>query len=699
MDGFLAGVDIGGTFTDCVVVSDSGEVITAKAPSSPPNYTEGVVEGLTIAARKIGLTLPELCSRLRLVTHGTTVGTNALVQHRGAKVGLLTTKGHEDVIYIMRGSRGYTGRDIRKVVHYSEGSKPKPIVPRSLIAGISERIDFAGDVIVSLNETELVAAIKHLVAAGVEAIAICFLWSFKNPVHEQRAVELVREHAPDIFVSSSADLVPKWGEYERTTATALNAYIGPITTRYLRNIGERLSELGYKHALQVTQCGGGCISLAKAMEAPLLTLDSGPVSGVTGSSFLGGLMGDGDIITTDMGGTSFDVGMIIGSQAATSHKSIVDQYEYFIPKVEIEAIGAGGGSLARIDELTGSLHVGPESAGSLPGPICYRRGGTIPTVTDADVVLGYFDPDNFADGNMTLDKPAATQAIAALGSKLGLSVDEAAAGITQIAEFHMADLIRRSTVQKGQDPRNFTLYAFGGAGPVHAGVFARELGVTKVIIPQKKTASVWCALGAAAADVLHVFEHVDLMESPFRLERMNRNFAMLRDRGDAQLKREGMRDGTFQYSIDVRHRGQINEIEVPLSSRELSQQDLDRLGPDFFERYEQIYGRGSAFREAKLEVVTFRVRAIASMPKPQLAEDRAGGDTVTTTARRTDRSVYWHTTKERVDTPVYDGSQLASGNTLTGPVLVETSHTTVVVHPGQKLTVDTWGNFVLTFDA
>lgn len=699
MNGFLAGVDIGGTFTDCVVVSEGGEVITAKAPSSPPNYTEGVVEGLTLAAGKLGLTLSELCSQLRLVTHGTTVGTNALVQHRGAKVGLLTTKGHEDVIYIMRGSRGYSGRDIRKVVHYSEGSKPAPIVPRNLIAGISERIDFAGDVIVELNEAEVVAAIKNLVAEGVEAIAICFLWSFKNPIHERRVVELVRQHAPDVFISASSDLVPKWGEYERATATVLNAYIGPITTRYLRNIGDRLRELGYRHALQITQCGGGCISLSKAMEAPLLTLDSGPVSGVTGSSFLGRLMGDDDIITTDMGGTSFDVGLIITGQAATSHKSLVDQYEYFIPKVEIEAIGAGGGSLARIDEVTGSLHVGPESAGSLPGPICYRRGGTTPTVTDADVVLGYFDPDNFADGNMTLDREAASRAIEALGAKLDLSLDEAAAGITQIAEFHMADLIRRSTVQKGQDPRNFTLYAFGGAGPVHAGVFARELGVKKVIIPQKKTASVWCALGAAAADVLHVFEHVDMMESPFGREKINANFELLRERGAAQLEREGVAEGTFQYSIDVRHRGQINEIEVPVPSRELTQEDLDRLAQDFFDRYEQIYGRGSAFREARLEVVTFRVRAIAAMPKPQLSESQGGRGEVPASARRKDRSVYWSGPRQRIDTPVYDGSRLLSGNALPGPVLVETPHTTVVVHPGQKLTVDTWGNFVLTFDA
>lgn len=699
MNGFLAGIDIGGTFTDCVVVSDSGEVVTAKAPSSPPNYTEGAVEGLTLAAGKLGLELPDLCSKLRLVTHGTTVGTNALVQHRGAKVGLITTKGHEDVIYIMRGSRGYTGRDIRKVVHYSEGSKPKPIVPRRLIAGISERIDFAGDVIVPLNEAELVAAIKDLVAKGVEAIAICFLWSFKNPVHEHRAIELVREHAPGAFVSTSADLVPKWGEYERTTATALNAYIGPITTRYLRNIGDRLKDLGYKQALQITQCGGGCISLAKAMEAPLLTLDSGPVSGVTGSLFLAQLMGDRDIITTDMGGTSFDVGLIIEGQATTSYKSSVDQYDYFIPKVEIEAIGAGGGSLAKVDEVTGGLHVGPESAGSLPGPICYGRGGTVPTVTDADVVLGYLDPTNFADGNMTLDKDSAAKAITELGAKLNLSLDEAAAGITQIAELHMADLIRRSTVQKGRDPRDFTLYAFGGAGPVHAGMFAQEIGARRVIIPQKKTASVWCALGAAAADVLHVLEHVDLLESPFDPAMLNRNFALLQQRGEAQLTRDGMVGSDFYYSVDVRHRGQINEIEVPVAARDLAQADVDKMILDFFERYERVYGPGSAFRGAKLQVVTFRLRAVVAMPKPQLSEASGGTTELPPAARRKNRLVYWREIKQRLDTPVYDGNLLVCGNVLSGPVIVETSHTTVVVHPSQTLTVDTWGNFALTFDA
>ena len=695
MGGYLAGIDIGGTFTDCVVITPDGSVITAKAPSSPPDFSGGVVDALTAAATKIGIALPDLCGQLQLVTHGTTVGTNALVQHRGAKVGLITTKGHEDVIYIMRGSRGYSGRDIRKVVHYSEGSKPKPIVPRSLISGISERIDFAGDVIVQMNEAQVIDAVRKLVDEGVDSIAICFLWSFKNPVHEKRAVELVKQYAPHVFVTSSAELVPKWGEYERTTATALNAYIGPITTRYLNNIDDRLKDLGYTRALQVTQCAGGSISLSRAMEAPLLTLDSGPVSGVTGSAYLGQLMNEPNIITTDMGGTSFDVGLIIQGRPATSYKSLVDQYEYFIPKVEIQAIGAGGGSLAWIDAVTGSLHVGPESAGSLPGPICYKRGGLVPTGSDADLVLGYFDPDNFADGNMTLDKAAAEKAIDELGTKLGLSLDEAAAGIVRIAEFGMADLIRRATVEKGQDPRDFILFAFGGAGPVHAGVFARELGVKRVIIPQKKAASVWCAFGAAAADILHVYEAVDLLQTPFDLVRINENLAKIKQRGASQLAREGVEGGTFDFSIDVRHRGQINEVEVSVADSKLSTRDLAQLVEDFFAQYEQIYGKGSAFRSARLEAVSFRVRAKARTPKPKLSMCADISASVMPEAKRGARSVYWSEQKKRIETPVYDGSKLLRGNRLHGPALVETTDTTVVVHPGQELSVDEWGNFEL----
>jgi len=697
MAGYLVGVDIGGTFTDCVVVAPDGTVVTAKAPSTPPDFSAGFIAALEMAASRLGRDLAGFCADIAMVSHGTTIGTNTLIQRKGARVGLITTRGHEDAIHIMRGSRGYSGRDIRKVVHFSEGSKPPPVVPKRLIEGISERIDYAGRVVVDLNEVELDAAIDRLLAAGVEAFAVCLLWSFRNPVHEQRVVARIRERAPGCFVTCSSALVPKWGEYERTTAVALNANIGPVTSSYLRRIDERLKTLGYRHPLQITQCGGGLISVQKATEAPLLTLDSGPVAGVTGSLFLGALMGEPNIITTDMGGTSFDVGVIHGGEASTSHRSSVNQYEYFLPKVDIETIGAGGGSLARFDALTGTLRVGPESAGALPGPVCYRRGGTIPTVTDADLCLGYFDPDAFAGGSMTLDLPAAQAAIADLAGKLGISPIACAEGIARIASFNMADLIRRTTIQKGFDPRDFVLFAFGGAGPVHAGVFAAELGVRKVIVPQRRTASVWCAFGAAAADVLHVDEKVDVMLSPFEAPRIAANLAELRARGAAQLAREGLADGRFAFSVDLRHRGQINEVEVPIDDALLDEAGLSALAERFYERYELIYGRGSAFRGARLEAVTFRCRAVAPMPKPVLPTRDMGPHEPIAAAGRPARRVYWSDISDWRNTPVWDGDRFEPGNRVDGRAIVETTDTTVVVHPGQRLAVDRFGNFELTF--
>lgn len=695
MQRFLAGIDIGGTFTDVVLIGGDGQLTTAKSPSTPPNFADGVVDALTLGASRLGLSLQDLCGRLDMVTHGTTVGTNALIQKRGARVGIITTKGHEDCIHIMRGSRGYSGRDLRKVSHFSEGPKPQPLVPKRYIRGVSERVDSFGQVVAPLNEVELACAVDELLALKVEAIAICFLWSFKHPAHERRAVEMVREKAPGLFVTSSAELVPKWGEYERTTAVALNAYIGPLTSRYLRTIDSKLKELGYAAPLQIMQCGGGAISVERAIEAPLLTLDSGPVAGVTGSAFLAEIMKHRNVITTDMGGTSFDVGVIHEGTAEASYKSSVNQYEYFLPKVDIQAIGAGGGSLAWIDETTDTLHVGPDSAGSRPGPVCYSRGGKVPTVTDAALTLGYLDPLSFAGGKVALDRDASVAAIAALGAKIGMSADECAAGICRIVEFNMADIIRRTTVEKGYDPRDFVLFAFGGAGPAHAGMFSREVGVAKVIIPQRRTASVWCAFGAASADVLHVYERANLMASPFDLAAINRELASLAGQGEAQLARESGSTQKFNFSIDLRHRGQINEVEVPIDGNRLDQEGLNNVIVRFFERYEAMFGKGSSLRHARLEAVTFRCRASAVTAKPMLRPSGHLTSELPASSARGHRSVYWTDRKLRSDTPVFDGDALEAGNRIVGPAIVETLDTTVVVHDAQALLVDELGNFEL----
>ncbi len=693
---YLVGIDIGGTFTDCAIVDRAGRLLTTKVPSTPQDFSQGMMDALQTGAQALDLTLDDFCRDIAFLSHGTTVGTNTIIQKKGAKVGLITTKGHEDAIHIMRGSRGYGGRDIRKVVHFPETAKPAPIVPKRLIRGVSERVDCFGEVVAALNEAQAEAAIRELVAAGVQAIAVCFLWSFRNPKHELRVRDLVKKLAPEVFVTCSVDIAPKWGEYERVTATALNAYLGPVMSGYLAKLDRTLTGLGYAHGLQIAQCGGGTVPVARAGEAPLLTLDSGPVAGVTASSFLGAAMGEKNIITTDMGGTSFDVSIIYDGKPAYAFTSNTDQYEYFLPKVDIQAIGAGGGSLAQAHPETRTLTVGPESAGAFPGPVCYGRGGTVATVTDAQLVLGYLDPDNFAGGRMQLDRKAAHAAIEALGAKIGMGAVECAAGICRIVELNMADIIRKVTVEKGYDPRDFVLFAFGGAGPAHAGVFAAELGVKKVIVPQRKAASTWCAFGAAAADVLHIFEHSEILATPVRAGQLNANLDAIEKRARAMMAGEGIAPARqrFEFSLDVRHKGQINEVEVLIPWKRVPEDYEPRLRQLFVERYEKLYGRGSALAGAQLEIVVCRLRARALTPRPKLTRARGATRAIPKGAVLKPRTIWWRGLKK---TPVYDGEKLAAGNAIRGPAIVETADTTVVVHPGTTLRVDALDNFEITF--
>ena len=699
MGPYLVGVDIGGTFTDCVVLDRDGRITATKSPSTPGNFAQGMLAAMGVASERLGLSFPDFCAKIKVLTHGTTVGTNALIQRKGARVGLITTRGHEDAIHIMRGSRGVNSRDIAKVVHYPESQKPDPIVPKRLTRGISERVDCFGDVVVPMDEAEVEGAVRSLVGDGCTAIAICFLWSFRYDAHERRAREIVKRVAPDVFVSCSVDIAPKWGEYERTAATVLNAYIGPVMSRYLSNLDQELKRNHYRQPLQIAQCGGGSVSIERAMDSPLLTLDSGPVAGVTGSQYFGKVMGVKNVITTDMGGTSFDVGIIADGEPEYTFISNVIQYDYFLPKIDIEAIGAGGGSLATVDAFSRGLRVGPQSAGADPGPACYGKGNTTPTVTDADVVLGYIDPDNFLGGRIKLDRAKAVAAVQAVADQLGLSLMEAASGIAKIAEFKMADIIRKMTVEKGHDPRDFTLFAFGGAGPVHASVFGAELGVKKVIVPLREIASTWCAFGAASADILHVDEQVDIQGSPFDAERINGVLDALREKAGGQLARDGVPASRrrFTCSLDMRHRGQINEVECVLNTKRLKPSMMAALREQFFTRYEQLYGKSAAFREARLEIVTLRVRASAVTPRPEMPKAQRMTSRIPKAAHRPGRAIWWAGLKSSVDTPIYDGAKLVPGNRIDGPCVIETAQTNVVVHPGRTLRVDAWDNFEITF--
>jgi N-methylhydantoinase A len=620
-----------------------------------------------------------------------------MLQRRGARVGLITTRGHRDVIHIMRGARGVPGLDNVQVLHFPESGKPDPLVPKPLIAEVSERVDCKGQVVVELNEEEAEAAIRTLAGKGVEAIAICFLWSFKHAEHERRVKAMVERLAPGVFVCCSADLIPRWGEYERTVATVLNAYLGPVMSRYLGRLESRARAAGLRYPLQVMQCGGGVIPAAESARRAFLTLDSGPVAGVLASQYLGAIIGHEHVIATDMGGTSFDVGLVWDGVPVASYQSVVHQYEYFVPRIDIRSIGSGGGSIVWIDEVSGTLRVGPVSAGAQPGPACYGRGGTQPTITDADLVLGYLDPASFLGGRLRLDVERARESFAPIATRLGLGLVESAAGAARVAEHQMADLIRKATVQKGYDPRDCVVFAYGGAGPVHAGVYARELGAQSVVVPLGGVCSLWSALGAASADLLHIYEAVDIQPSPFDPMRVGQRFAELEAQGRAQLRADGIdpERARLARSADVRYKGQINEVEVPVPAGPLDAAALARLVSDFHRRYETVYGQGAGFQEARVEVVTYRVRASAVSAKPRIVAAAEGERAPAPEARAGTRPVYWAELGDFEQTPVLRGERLVAGNVVPGPAIVQVPDTTIVVHPFQTARVDPYGNVLI----
>jgi N-methylhydantoinase A len=445
------------------------------------------------------------------------------------------------------------------------------------------------------------------------------------------------------------------------------------------------------------QCGGGVMPAEDAARAPLLTLDSGPVGGLIATKYLAEAMGCPNIIATDMGGTSFDVGLIHDGLPVSSYVSVADQYRYFVPRLDIKSVGSGGGSVVWIDELSGTLRVGPRSAGADPGPACYGRGGVEPTVTDADLLLGYLDPEYFLGGRIKLDRAAAELAISGLAKALDRSPIEVAAGVAKIVEFQMADLVRKVTIQKGYDPRDFVLFAYGGAGPVHAAVYARELGVQSLIVPLGDICSVWSALGAASSDVLHIFDKVDILDSPFDPARVNANFAELEEKGLRLLRREEVPAGQIHLvrSVDMRYRAQIHQVEVSAPEGRLGVAELAELIDRFEERYELLYGKGSGYRSAGVQIESFRVRAIGRTAKPAIVERPLVEARPPAAAAAGRRDVFWAEADGWASTPVYYGTRLQPGNVIAGPAIVQVPDTTIVVHPGQEATVDGFGNFLI----
>lgn len=700
--GYYIGVDGGGTFTDCAAMDEEGRLYYAKAATTKEDFAVGMFAALSALADECGVSLPDLIASAERFNLGTTVGTNLLVERRGAQTGLLATAGHGDAILIMRGTGRTAGLELDLLFHPQATQKPVPLVPRALIREIDERVDCMGEEVVPLDEEAVEVAVRSLVEeAGATAIAIAFLWSFKNPAHELRAREIVRRVAPDVYVSCSHEVAPRVGEYERTVATAINSYIAPASAAYFRQAAGRLRESGLKPPLLIMQTSGGVLPADKAVEIPLTTLGSGPVGGLMGSLSLSRRLGHKNIIATDMGGTSFEVGLIINSEALVGEEKVIDQYRYKLPQLETTSIACGGGSIARVDPHSHSIRVGPESAGAMPGPVCYQWGGTEPTVTDADVVLGLLSADGFLGGRMPLDREAALRAIASLGEQIGLGPEETAAGILRINNTRAAELIRQQTVVRGYDPRDFMVYAYGGAGPLHAFAFAQELGVKGVVIPLGNGASTLSAYGCSTSNLVLNIEKERVFFAPFPVDELNSLMAGLEKQaldsmhelGKANEEVEIKRFGLMRYS------GQwLHSLMVRIPPGELTAEALAEVVDDFRSMYDALYGQGAGVVSQGVELITTRIRAVVHLHRPEQAVENAVEQALAPTARLGTRTIFWPDCMEQLESEVFDGCEIRYGNRIAGPAVVELPYTTVAVGVGQMLECDAFGNFLLRLD-
>jgi N-methylhydantoinase A len=670
---YRLGIDVGGTFTDFVLVDDSGRITEAKTPSTRADPSEAIERGLVELAEKINQPLAELLAGCHLLIHGTTIALNTLIQQTGAKTGLICTEGFRDTLEIRLGYREH---------RYDFRYPPPPmLVPRALRLPVRERIDKHGTVVVPLDEDDVRRAIDTFRLEGVEAVAVCLLWSFYNPIHERRVGEIVRAELPEAYLSLSVDVAPQIREYDRLSTTALNAYVGPRLTRYLHQTETFLRELGYEGEIRYIQSNGGIAAGNVIQTRAVLALNSGPAAAPAAGLFFGRNLGEDNLITVDMGGTSFDACLIDHGNPDMKGTADVHRYRLAAPMININTIGAGGGSIAWLDH--GIPRVGPESAEAVPGPACYARGGTRPTVTDADVVLGYLNPIALLGGKFPIDHARARRAIAeAIADPLGLSVPQAALGIFEIVNRNMANAIAEISLERGFDPREFVLVAAGGQGAVHAGELARELSIPTVVVP--KLASTFCAFGALVTDLRHDYKTsfaVRLTDlDPAQLEQV---FRQMEEAAYADLAGEGVSrdDALVSRGLEMRYVGQIFEVLVDVTGLPLAPD----VTPEILERLHRQHEREYTYRHTSGlgEIINATVTCVGRLPPIHSAatEPCDAGEH----ALLGERPMLFRQFGDYRPTPVYDGAHLTPGAVITGPAVVEEVNTTIVVFPGFDL--------------
>ena len=671
------GVDIGGTFTDIVALDREGRLTLTKVPTTPKD----LLQGIGAAVRRILALAGAQPAGVERFIHGTTVATNAVLEQKGAVTAVLTTEGFEDVLELGRQKRS------RMYDLDMDPETPTFLAPRRRRIGIRERLDARGAVLTALDEGQVRAAVTRLRDEGVQALAVCYLFSFVNPGHERRTREICREVAPELSVSLSSEVDPTFREYERLCVTAFDAYLGPVVKRYLAGLEELLAGLGVPGVPLIMRSRGGIVSASLAARQPVTLFLSGPAAGAIGAAFAAERSGVRDFVSLDMGGTSNDVALVRDGAPLTTAEGAIGPYPVRTPMVDVSTIGAGGGSIAWIDRA-GGLRVGPRSAGAEPGPACYARGGDQATVTDASLVLGYLNPERFAGGLLPLDVGAARRALGVVAQRLGLDVVAAAAGIHRVINARMADQIRLVTIKRGYDPRQFALVVLGGAGPVHGAPLAEEMGMAEVIVPEAP--GVLAAFGLLTAAIEH--HHARTLQSradAVDLAAVNRCLAELDAAGQARMQEEGVPPAEVRvaYAADMRYVGQAYELEVPLAAP-VTAERVPALVDAFHAAHERVYGYARA--QQAVELVNFRAVHTFALPRPRVrpAAPAAGA---AAEARVGQRPAYF-APGGFVGTAVYERARLPIGSRVAGPAIVEQADTTTVIPPGCVALVDPAGN-------
>ena len=696
----VIGVDVGGTFTDAVLADENGTVISAKAPSTPPDYSDGVLDVIASLAAQLGTSVPEMLGNTHHIAHGTTSSLNALVMGNVPPVGFITTRGHRDSIYIMNVEGRYLGSSPEQLQNVLTQTKSHGLVPKRHAWEVTERLDRDGTVIVALDETDVRTAVQALLDDGIRAIAVSLLWSFRNPAHEQRIREIVRELDPEVFVSLSSEVSPRIREFARSATTIMSTQIGPGLRDYLNSLDGRLKEQGLTGPLLVMQSNGGAVAASEAPATAISTVGSVLTGGVVGSVSLGKQLGHRNIVSTDVGGTTFLVGLVVDGEPVRTSSTIINHHPINVPSLEVHAIGSGGGAIAWID-AGGNLQVGPRSAQAVPGPACYGNGGTEPTNTDANLVLGILTEHGLLGGARALDLPAAREAIRIkIAEPLGLSVEDAAAAIHAIQNAQTGDLLRKVVVEAGHDPREFVLYAFGGAGPAHCAGYAAELGVADVVVPLGQVASAFSAYGLAASDIALAAELSDPGPFPMDPVQVEKNFAQLETQVREGLDRQGVRLARIDVfrEIDMRYSMQLAELAAAVDDGPIDDGQIAAVAARFEQRYAEMYGAGSGFREAGMQAITYRVRAVGVLPFSPSLPDALPADGSEASSALTGQRPVRLGTAGFVDTDVYDYAKLRAGHHIVGPAVIEVPTTTVVVPGGTSGTVDALGNLTISRD-